>query len=90
MVRDVLRMFPGASGSRSIPRKIAGREMITIVLYSRAMNMPRLVFDKATHLYRSDTGVIGPAPARSIRSSWHQGRSPGQKRGACRLKALGL
>ncbi len=43
-------MFDGCSGSRWIPRKIAGREMITIELSSVAMNTPRVVFDSAVHL----------------------------------------
>src|SRR5258705_10936607 len=51
-------MLAGRSGSRWIPRKIAGSEMITIELSSVAMNMPRVVFDRAVHLYRSSRAVI--------------------------------
>jgi hypothetical protein len=35
----------GWSGSRWIPRKIAGREIRTIDESSAAMNTPRVVFD---------------------------------------------
>ena len=43
-------MLPGASGSRWMPRKIAGSEMITIEASTVAMNMPSVVLDSATHL----------------------------------------
>ncbi len=43
-------MFPGASGSRWMPRKIAGRAMMTIDPSSAAMNMPADVLARATHL----------------------------------------
>ena len=43
-------MFPGASGSRWIPRKIAGSAMITIEPSSADMNTAIVVFDSATHL----------------------------------------
>ena len=46
-------MLLGVSGSRSMPRKIAGREMSTIDASSDAMNMPSVVFDSAVHRYRS-------------------------------------
>ncbi len=36
-----------------MPRKIAGREMITIEESRSAMKTPRVVFDRAVHLYRS-------------------------------------
>ena len=43
-------MLPGANGSRWMPRKMAGIEMITIDASTVAMNIPRLVLDRATHL----------------------------------------
>ena len=43
-------MLPGASGSRWMPRKMAGRAMITIEPSSAAMNMAAVVFASATHL----------------------------------------
>src|SRR5579875_1330240 len=54
-------MLPGAVGSRRIPRKIAGIEMITIDPSIVAMVMLRVVLDSATHLYRSP-GRAGRAP----------------------------
>jgi hypothetical protein len=42
-------MFPGASGSRLMPRKIAGRAMITIDPSRADMNTAIVVFDSATH-----------------------------------------
>ena len=53
-------MLPGAAGSRWMPRKIAGIEMITIEASIVAMNMPSVVLDSATHLYRPGA----PSPAR--------------------------
>ena len=44
-------MLPGASGSRPIPRKIAGSEMITIDWLTVASRMPSVVLDRAIHLY---------------------------------------
>ena len=43
-------MFDGSSGSRWMPRKIAGRLMMTIELSSVAMKAPSVVFDSAVHL----------------------------------------
>jgi hypothetical protein len=43
-------MLDGVSGSRWIPRKIAGSEMRTIDESSAAMAIPRVVFDSAVHL----------------------------------------
>ena len=43
-------MFPGASGSRPMPRKIAGSEMITIEPSSADMNTAIVVLESATHL----------------------------------------
>ena len=43
-------MLPGANGSRWMPRKIAGSEMITIEALTVAMNIPSVVLDSATHL----------------------------------------
>ena len=43
-------MLPAAKGSRWMPRKIAGSEMITIEPSSVAMNIPSVVLDSATHL----------------------------------------
>src|SRR5215469_271964 len=53
-------MLPGASGLRWMPRKIAGIAMITIDPSIVAISIVSVVFDSATHLYRSDTW-----PARS-------------------------
>jgi len=47
-------MFDGSSGSRWMPRKMAGRLMITIELSSVAMNDPSVVFERAVHLYRGE------------------------------------
>ena len=44
-------MLPGASGSRPIPRKIAGSEMITIDWLIVASSTPTVVLDNAIHLY---------------------------------------
>src|ERR1700742_1718563 len=46
-------MLPAASGSRWIPRKMAGSAMITIDPSRAAMNMEAVVLARATHLYRS-------------------------------------
>ena len=35
-----------------MPRKMAGRLMMTMELSSDAMNTPRVVFESAVHLYR--------------------------------------
>jgi hypothetical protein len=43
-------MFPAASGSRWIPRKIAGSAMMTMEPSSADMNTAAVVFDKVTHL----------------------------------------
>jgi hypothetical protein len=43
-------MLPGASGSKWMPRKIAGREMMTIELSMVAISTPSVVLDRATHL----------------------------------------
>ncbi len=43
-------MLDGSRGSRWMPRKMAGREMITIELSRAAMNMPSVVLDRAVHL----------------------------------------
>ena len=43
-------MFPAASGSRLMPRKIAGSAMITIEPSSADMKTAMVVFDSAIHL----------------------------------------
>ncbi len=43
-------MLPGASGSRLMPRKIAGSAMITIEPSSADMNTAIVVLESATHL----------------------------------------
>ncbi len=43
-------MLLGVSGSRLMPRKIAGSAISTIDASSAAMNMPSVVFDSAVHL----------------------------------------
>ena len=43
-------MFPGASGSRWIPRKMAGNAMITIEPSRTAMKVAAVVLARATHL----------------------------------------
>ncbi len=43
-------MLDGCSGSRWMPRKIAGSEIRTIEESSDAMNTPRVVFESAVHL----------------------------------------
>jgi hypothetical protein len=50
-------MLPGVSGSRPMPRKIAGNEISTMEESSDAMNMPSVVLDSAVHLYRGDTSA---------------------------------
>jgi hypothetical protein len=42
-------MLPGASGSSPMPRKMAGRAMITIEPSSVDMNVEAVVFASATH-----------------------------------------
>lgn len=49
-------MFDGWRGSRWIPLKMAGNEMIRIDWFSIAMKIPRVVFDRTIHLYRSELG----------------------------------
>src|ERR1019366_4129262 len=46
-------MLPGASGSRAIPRKIAGRLMMTIEESRDAIKTPSVVLESAVHLYVS-------------------------------------
>jgi hypothetical protein len=43
-------MLPGASGSKWMPRKMAGSAMITIDPSRVAISVPKVVFDSATHL----------------------------------------
>ena len=43
-------MFPGPSGFRWMPRKMAGIEMITMDASIVAIVMPSVVFDSAIHL----------------------------------------
>ena len=43
-------MFPGARGSRWMPRKIAGRAMMTMEPSSAHMNTAAVVLVSATHL----------------------------------------
>ena len=42
--------LPGASGSRWMPRKMAGSAMMTMDPSSADMNTAAVVFDRATHL----------------------------------------
>lgn len=51
----------GVSGLTLIPRKIAGSEINTIEELMTAIRTPRVVFERATHLYRSDSA--GPTVA---------------------------
>src|SRR5260221_9171799 len=48
-----------------MPRKIAGSEMSTIEESSDAMNTPRVVFESATHRYRSDGGALEASVSRA-------------------------
>ena len=43
-------MLPGANGSRWMPRKMAGRAMITIEPSSTAMKVAAVVLARADHL----------------------------------------
>jgi hypothetical protein len=43
-------MFDGCRGLRWMPRKMVGREMITIEESTLAMNTPSVVLDSAVHL----------------------------------------
>jgi hypothetical protein len=43
-------VFSGASGLRSMPRKMSGRAISRMELLIVAMRMPMVVFDKAIHL----------------------------------------
>ncbi len=43
-------MLPGASGSRWMPRKMAGRAMMTMEPSRTAMNVAAVVLASATHL----------------------------------------
>src|ERR1700744_6174801 len=65
-------MLPAASGSRWIPRKMAGSAMITIDPSRAAMNMEAVVLARATHLYRS-SWLRGSSLLRG--SSWRRGSS---------------
>lgn len=58
-------MLPGAVGSRWMPRKMAGIEMITIEASIVAIVMLSVVFDSAIHLYLSPGA--GPVLARGGR-----------------------
>ncbi len=42
--------FAGRKGSRPMPRKMAGSEMITMEVSSDAMKTPRVVLDSTVHL----------------------------------------
>ncbi len=42
--------FPGASGSRWMPRKMAGSAMMTMAPSSADMNTASVVFESAIHL----------------------------------------
>ena len=55
-------MLDGSSGSRWIPLKMAGSEMMTIDWLSIAMKMPNVVLDSTIHLWRSEPGAPGTAP----------------------------
>jgi hypothetical protein len=46
-------MLPGASGSRWMPRKMAGRAIMTMDPSRVAMNMAAVVLARATQRYRS-------------------------------------
>ncbi len=46
-------MFDGWSGSRWMPRKMAGREMMTIDWLIPAMNTPRVVLERTIQRFRS-------------------------------------
>ena len=48
-------MLPGASGSRWMPRKMAGRAIRTIDPSSTAMKVAAVVLASATHLYLAST-----------------------------------
>src|SRR5579859_4372038 len=66
-------MLAGAKGSSPIPRKMAGSEMMTIDPSTVAMNTPSVVFDSATHLYRSPTSrLTSPARSQSLRQPVQQ------------------
>ncbi len=43
-------MFPGASGSRLMPRKMSGSEMSTMDKLMVAIRTPMVVLDSAIHL----------------------------------------
>ena len=46
-------MFDGSSGSRWMPRKMAGREMMTIDWLIPAMNTPSVVLERTIQRFRS-------------------------------------
>ncbi len=54
--------MPAWSGFSLMPRKMAGSAMITIDAFTVAASMPRVVFDSATHLYRSGRRGVETLP----------------------------
>ena len=68
--------MPGASGSRRMPRKMAGIAMITMDASMVAIVMLSVVLDSAIHLYRPPSAPAGecpfsvaPAPRARLRSA---------------------
>src|ERR1700678_3839892 len=57
-------MLPAARGSRSMPRKIAGRAMMTIEPSTCDMKTAAVVFASATHWYRESPGRLSRAMGR--------------------------
>src|SRR5664279_1463050 len=53
-------MLDGCNGSRWMPRKMAGNEMITMDWLSIAMNTPSVVFDRTTQRARPSAAVGTP------------------------------
>src|ERR1039458_3428175 len=93
-------MLPAASGSRWMPRKMAGSAMMTMEPSSVAMNIAAVVLVRATHRYRSPGSralpraisrpVIGSSSAASWPSSSDALRQPlEQWRGRPQLGELG-
>ena len=73
-------MLPGASGSRWMPRKMAGSAMRTMDPSRGAMNMAAVVLASATYLYRSSFFAVALADRSSGRGVDTPVFGPGSKR----------
>src|SRR6185312_11760901 len=57
IVHNSVLVLPGSSGSRWMPRNIAGRLISTIEALTTAVSMPTVVLDSTIHLWRGDRAI---------------------------------